>query len=87
LQAGKPTVICPFVADQPFWGRRVAALGAGPPPILQRKLTVDNLASAIRQAATDDRMRQRAADLGEKIRAEDGSGQAASLIEKYAAER
>ena len=40
LQAGKPTVICPFVADQPFWGRRVAVLGAGPPPIPQRKLTV-----------------------------------------------
>jgi len=32
-------------------------------------------------------MRQRAADLGEKIRAEDGAGRAASLIEKYAAER
>jgi sterol 3beta-glucosyltransferase len=87
LQAGKPTVICPFVADQPFWGRRVAALGAGPPPIPQRKLTVDNLASAIRQAVTDDRMRQCAAELGEKIRAEDGAGRAASLIEKYAAER
>ena len=86
LQAGKPTVICPFVADQPFWGRRVDALGAGPPPIPQRKLTVDNLASAIRQAVTADRMRQRAAELGEKIRAEDGAGRAASLIEKYAAE-
>jgi sterol 3beta-glucosyltransferase len=87
LQAGKPTVICPFVADQPFWGQRVAALGAGPPPIPQRKLTVDNLASAIRQAVTDARMQKRAADLGEKIRAEDGAGRAASLIEKYAAER
>ncbi len=86
LQAGKPTVICPFVADQPFWGQRVAALGAGPPPIPQRKLTADNLASAIQQAATDTGMQQRAAALGEKIRAEDGTGQAVSLIEKYAAE-
>jgi sterol 3beta-glucosyltransferase len=87
LRAGKPTVICPFVADQPFWGRRVAALGAGPPPIPQHKLTADNLASAIRQAVTDARMQKRAAGLGEKIRAEDGAGQAASSIEKYAAER
>jgi sterol 3beta-glucosyltransferase len=87
LQAGKPTVICPFVADQPFWGKRVAALGAGPPPIPQSNLTADKLASAIRQAVTDARMRKRAADLGEKIRAEDGAGQAASLIEKYAAAR
>jgi sterol 3beta-glucosyltransferase len=87
LRAGKPTVICPFVADQPFWGRRVAALGAGPPPIPQQKLTADNLASAIRQAVEDAVMRKRAADLGKKIRAEDGVGQASSLIEKYAAER
>ena len=27
LRAGKPTVICPFVGDQPFWGRRVARFG------------------------------------------------------------
>ena len=79
-------MICPFVADQPFWGQRVAALGAGPPPIPQRKLTADNLASAIQQAATDTGMQQRAAALGEKIRAEDGTEQAVSLIEKYAAE-
>jgi sterol 3beta-glucosyltransferase len=87
LQAGKPTVICPFVADQPFWGQRVAALGAGPPPIPQRKLTADNLAAAIRRTVTDTGMQQRAAALGEKIRAEDGTGQAVSLIEKYAAEK
>jgi sterol 3beta-glucosyltransferase len=86
LQAGKPTVICPFVADQPFWGQRVAALGAGPPQIPQRKLTADNLASAIQQATRDTGMQRRAAALGEKIRAEDGTGQAVSLIEKYAAE-
>lgn len=24
LRAGRPTVICPFFGDQPFWGRRVA---------------------------------------------------------------
>ena len=26
LRAGRPTVVCPFVGDQFFWGRRVAAL-------------------------------------------------------------
>ncbi|MFC7102502.1 glycosyltransferase [Nonomuraea rubra] len=30
LAAGVPNVVCPFFSDQPFWGRRVAALGAGP---------------------------------------------------------
>jgi len=27
LRAGKPTVICPFIADQPFWGRIIHELG------------------------------------------------------------
>ena len=30
LKAGVPSVIIPFFGDQPFWGRRVAALGVGP---------------------------------------------------------
>jgi sterol 3beta-glucosyltransferase len=84
LRAGKPTVICPFVADQPFWGRRVAELGVGPVPIPQRRLTADRLARAIREAVTDVQMRRRAAELGVKIRAEDGLGQAAAFIEECA---
>lgn len=81
LRAGKPMLICPFVADQPFWGNRVAALGAGPPPIPQRKLTADQLAKAIQQIVADKQMRQRAVELGEKIRAEDGVGNAVEFIE------
>jgi sterol 3beta-glucosyltransferase len=54
LRAGKPTVVCPFVADQPFGGRRVAGLGVGPAPIPQRKLTADNLARAMRESARFD---------------------------------
>jgi sterol 3beta-glucosyltransferase len=32
LQAGKPSVICPFVADQPFWGQRGAWCRAAADP-------------------------------------------------------
>lgn len=80
LRAGKPSVICPFVADQPFWGRRVAALGVGPSPIPQGKLTVERLADAIRRAVMDQDMRERAAVLGEAIRTEDGVGHAVAYI-------
>lgn len=80
LRAGRPTVICPFLADQPFWGWRVYQLGVGPEPIPQKKLTADLLASAIHAAVTDAEMRRRARELGEKIRAEDGVGRAASII-------
>jgi sterol 3beta-glucosyltransferase len=81
LRAGKPTVICPFVGDQPFWGRRVAALGAGPAPIPQGKLTAEKLADAIHSALTEPRLRTRAASLGETIRVEDGVGRAVAVIE------
>jgi sterol 3beta-glucosyltransferase len=80
LRAGKPSVICPFVGDQHFWGRRVEALGAGPPPIPQRKLTAERLADAIKIAVTDGEMRQGAASLGEAIHAEDGVGRAIAMI-------
>jgi sterol 3beta-glucosyltransferase len=80
LRAGKPVVICPHVGDQPFWGRRVATLGVGPSPIPQSKLTAERLADAIRIAVTDSNMRQRAASIGETIRAEDGVGRAVEII-------
>jgi sterol 3beta-glucosyltransferase len=86
LRAGKPTVICPTsINDQLFWGRRVHALGAGPAPIPQRKLTAEALSRAIHAATTDNRMRERAATLGAEIRAEKGVTRAVELIESVAA--
>jgi len=82
LRAGVPSVVIPFFGDQPFWGRRVAALGVGPEPIPRRKLTAERLAQAIQQAVTDPMMRQQAADLGVKIRAEDGIARAVDVIGK-----
>ncbi|HEU5163076.1 MAG TPA: glycosyltransferase [Thermoanaerobaculia bacterium] len=81
LRAGVPTVIVPHMADQPFWGARVAALGVGPRPIPRPALTAEKLASAIREATGDAAMRARAAALGARIRAEDGIAAAAELIE------
>ena len=78
-----PTVVVPHMADQPFWGQRLHALGVGPRPIPRPRLTAENLGKAIRLAAADPAMRRRAADLGAKIRAEDGVGRAVGLIEAY----
>jgi sterol 3beta-glucosyltransferase len=72
IRAGKPQIICPFVGDQFFWGRRVADLGVAPSPIPQTKLTAERLADAIQSAVSDSNMRQRALSLGETIRAENG---------------
>lgn len=80
LQAGVPSIITPFFADQPFWGRRVYELGVGPRPIARRALAVDKLAAAMECAVSDQAMRKRAAELGARIRGENGVARAVSLI-------
>jgi sterol 3beta-glucosyltransferase len=82
LRAGRPTIICPFFGDQPFWGRRVQALGVGSKPIPQKNLTVDKLAAAIREVTISESIQQNAAVLGEKVRQEDGIANAVSIIER-----
>lgn len=82
LRAGVPSIVVPFFGDQPFWGRRVAELGVGPNPIPRSKLTSERLAQALERVHADSDMRQRAAILGEKIRAEDGIARAAEVIEQ-----
>lgn len=52
LLNGRPTTIVPFFGDQPFWGDRVAAMGAGPAPIPHKKLNSTNLAQAIKFCLT-----------------------------------
>ena len=86
LRAGAPSVIVPHFADQPFWGRRVHALGAGPEPIARHKLTADGLAAAIREAVTNGAMRRRAQELATRIGEEDGVGTAVALISRYLGE-
>jgi sterol 3beta-glucosyltransferase len=82
LRAGKPTVMVPFIADQPFWGKLVHELGVGPQPIPQKKLSVMALAEAINITTTDSEIRHRAEAMGEKIRVEDGIGNAVEIINR-----
>lgn len=81
LRAGVPTVVCPFFGDQPYWGERVASLGAGPAPLPFRAMTVPRLAARIRRAVGDRGIADRADELGRRIRAEDGIGHAQKIID------
>jgi UDP:flavonoid glycosyltransferase YjiC (YdhE family) len=83
LRAGVPNIVVPFFSDQPFWGRRVAAVGAGPAPIPRKELTPERLAAAITKAVSDPSIRHNAAAIGEKIRAENGVQRAVEIIERY----
>lgn len=80
LRAGVPAVIVPFTSDQPFWGRRVYQLGVGPQPIPVRQFTADKLSQALIRATSDEAMQQRAATLGERIRAENGVACAVEIM-------
>jgi UDP:flavonoid glycosyltransferase YjiC (YdhE family) len=80
LRAGVPSIIVPFFLDQPFWGHRVKTLRVGPAPIPHKQLSIERLTNAIQLAVNDTSMRQRAAELGERIRAENSIKTAVNLI-------
>jgi UDP:flavonoid glycosyltransferase YjiC (YdhE family) len=83
LWAGVPSILIPFFADQPYWGHHIQRLGVGPKPIRRDKLNAASLAAAIRTAVTNQQMREKAAELGRKIRAENGVETAVHLFEQY----
>jgi sterol 3beta-glucosyltransferase len=83
IKAGIPSIIIPFIVDQPFWGQRVAKLGIGTPPIPRNQLTSERLATAITMAVENQPMQTRAAALGEKIRSENGVQTAIDVINNY----
>ncbi|MFN2148287.1 MAG: glycosyltransferase [Anaerolineales bacterium] len=80
LRAGVPSVLVPFFGDQPYWGRRVRALGVGPRPVQARQLNPERLARAISDAIDSPEIASAAAALGERIRAEDGVARAVELV-------
>ena len=82
LRSGIPNLVIPSASDQPFWGARVHAIGAGPRPISARKLTVEKLARALLEM-DEDAIRDTAQAVGRKIRAEDGVGELVRLIESH----
>lgn len=83
LRAGVPSVVVPFMADQPYWAGRLTALGVAPPAIGHGRLTTSALAAALRIVLDDTAMRARTAALGARIRAEDGLGVAVARVEAF----
>jgi sterol 3beta-glucosyltransferase len=79
LLSGVPSIIIPHANDQFAWGRRVIELGVGPKPIPRKKLSAEKLSEAIQTALTDE-IQAKAGELGKKIQAEDGAGNAAKII-------
>lgn len=82
MRWGRPSVICPLFADQPFFGRRIFELGAGPEPISQKRLTADQLAKAL-EAAQGEEMKRNAGLVAEQMQREDGVACCCELVEHW----
>jgi sterol 3beta-glucosyltransferase len=85
LHAGIPQVVVPFMADQPFWGSRVHAIGVAPRPILVKKISAERMISAIAEAESKVVL-ERTQATGQNIRGEDGVRYAVKLIESHASD-
>lgn len=80
-RAGVPSVVVPFAGDQPFWADRLRRLGVSGPAVNGKRLEASALARAIAFADRTD-TRARAAELGQRMRAEDGARVAVRAIEQ-----
>ena len=81
LRAGVPSLALPFALDQTFWGERIAMLGVGPAPSRQAELSVARLAANLDAAVRGHRYRAVSAEIGARLRAEDGVGRAVATFE------
>jgi len=81
LRAGTPTIVTPVMGDQTFWGKRVAAIGAGPDPLAVKKISASAIESLVRRATQDRTIAERVAAIGDSIRSEDGISSAIATIE------
>jgi UDP:flavonoid glycosyltransferase YjiC (YdhE family) len=80
--AGRPSVVVPFLGDQPFWAGRLRALGIAPAPVPRRSLDARRLAEAMQALDADAGARSKAEAIGAKMRAEDGVRVAAEQLER-----
>jgi UDP:flavonoid glycosyltransferase YjiC (YdhE family) len=85
LRAGVPQICAPLEFDQPFWARRMRALGVAHEPLSVQTLSCDAVAAAVRRAAGEG-TRARAAAMADALASEpDGAAVAALFVREYLA--
>lgn len=82
--AGAVSLLVPFIADQPWWGRRLHERGLAPPATPARRLTVDALAHAITAARGHERA---VTDAAAQMASEDGPRRALDALGAALAQR
>lgn len=80
VRAGVPAVPVPIQFDEGFWADRLVAVGVAPRAVPLRRLTADALASALVRATQEAGFRERARELGARVRTEDGAGRVVEAV-------
>ncbi len=80
-RCGVPQLVVPHLADQFYWGTRVSERGLGPPPLARTRVTRDALEPALAELLHNELLRERAEELGERLRGRaDPEGDADRLL-------
>jgi sterol 3beta-glucosyltransferase len=78
VRAGLPSVIMPFLADQPWWASRLHAQGLGPKALPRTTTSPGQIAGSLNAALP---ARDRVREAGSLIAAEDGLARALCILE------
>ena len=81
MRSGRPMVVVPFAHDQPDNARRVERLGISR-TVPRQQYSVNGAVGALRCVLEDPIYAQRAADVGQRVRADDGVGAACPALEQ-----
>lgn len=82
FRSGKPSVFVPHSFDHPLWAELARDIGCAGLPIPFAEISADRLTEAIKTTLEIPAYSRAAADLGEKVRAEQGVVKARRLIEQ-----
>ncbi|MEQ8954567.1 MAG: glycosyltransferase [Gammaproteobacteria bacterium] len=80
-RAGVPSVVIPHFGDQHYWANRLYRKGVAPRPLSPEQISVNSLSRAVKTALSSGRMANQCADLRDLMRAENGIGRAADMME------
>jgi len=81
LYAGRPAVVVTHAGDQPFWAKRLELLGVADKELPRRSVTANELGGAIRRVLDSPTIIEKAREVGERMRREDGVQRAVALLE------
>lgn len=80
LRAGTPSIIVPFIIDQPWWADRLFRQGLGPRSLPLRKLNEKNL---IKKFEKIDQYKQSTMQIAEKMKSDNGIIHTLDLIKAH----